>query len=261
MISVADLRVRFNGHEAVAGVSFTVGEGEWLSLVGPNGAGKSSLLKAVAGVIGFSGEVRLDGEAISAMPRRRRARLVALVPQHPETPAGMTVAEYVLLGRTPHLSFLASEGDHDRAVAAAAIARLDLSGLERRQLGSLSGGELQRAVLARSITAESPVLLLDEPTTALDVGHQQEVLELVDWLRLSGKLTVLSALHDLTAAAQFAHRLLLMDRGRIVAAGPPIEVLTEDNIRRHFGANVEVWQSPAGPVVVPRRQVSTSPAH
>src|SRR3989304_1289097 len=94
---------------------------------------------------------------------------------------------------------------------------------------------------------------------ARDVGHQQEVLELVDWLRLSGKLTVLSALHDLTAAAQFAHRLLLMDGGRIVAAGPPIEVLTEDNIRRHFGANVEVWQSPAGPVVVPRRQVSTSP--
>jgi len=113
--------------------------------------------------------------------------------------------------------------------------------------------------LVSNLTARENVLVATE--ISRDPMDVEEVLELVDWLRLSGKLTVLSALHDLTAAAQFAHRLLLMDRGRIVAAGPPIEVLTEDNIRRHFGANVEVWQSPAGPVVVPRRQVSTSPAH
>src|SRR5207247_6216369 len=138
------------------------------------------------------------------------------VPQKPEIPSELTVAEYVLLGRTPHIGYLAGEGRADRLAAERAIERLALLPFVGRLLGSLSGGELQRVVLARALAQEAPVLALDEPTTALDLGRQQQVLELVDSLRCDGP-TVVSTMHDLTLAGQYAERLLLLDRGVVVA--------------------------------------------
>jgi iron complex transport system ATP-binding protein len=171
----------------------------------------------------------------------------------------MTVADYVLLGRTPYIAYLGTEGRHDLEVSARVIDRLQLSAFKERPLGSLSGGEVQRVLLARALAQEAPVLLLDEPTAALDVGHQQHVLELVDELRHEHYLTVLSAMHDLTLAGQFADELLLLDAGRAVAAGPAREVLTEATIRRHYGASVRILEEPDGGVAVLLTRAGQSP--
>jgi len=169
-------------------------------------------------------------------------------------PPEMTVQEYVLLGRTPYIGYLATERKSDHDAAHAAIVRLELDALAHRKLSSLSGGEAQRAVLARALAQEAPLLLLDEPTTALDVGRQQQVLEIVDELRATEGLTVLSAMHDLTSAGQYADRLALLDRGRLVAEGSAEEVLTRAIISRHYRADVRiVGESESGLVVVPVR--------
>jgi iron complex transport system ATP-binding protein len=180
------------------------------------------------------------------------ARLVAFVPQKPETPPALTVAEYVLLGRTPHIRYLGGEGRRDRDAATRALRRLELEAFAERPLGSLSGGELQRTVLARALAQEAPVLLLDEPTTALDLGRQQLVLELVDALRGDG-LTVVTTMHDLTLAGQYAQRLVLLDEGSVVAEGTAAEVLSAPNVAAHYGANVRIVEDGAGVFVLPVR--------
>jgi ribose transport system ATP-binding protein len=167
MIETRDLWVRFGPVAAVRGLSFRAEAGGWTALIGPNGAGKTSALRALAGLAAYDGEVLLDGRDVRRLGRRAVARLVAFVPQKPETPAALTVAEYVLLGRTPHIPYLGGEGRRDHEAAARALHRLELESFAERPLGSLSGGELQRAVLARALAQEAPVLLLDEPTTAL----------------------------------------------------------------------------------------------
>ena len=156
------------------------------------------MLRAVAGLVAHDGSIALGGVATHDLAPRELARRVAMVPQEPEVPPGMTVAEYVLLGRTPHLSYLAKEGARDRRVAGDVIERLQLGPLASRELGRLSGGERRRAVIGRALAQQAPILLLDEPTTALDVGRQQEVLDLIDDLRTQDGLTVLAAMHDLT---------------------------------------------------------------
>ncbi len=249
-VAFDSVSVSAGGKTIVDGVSFEVERGEWVSILGPNGAGKTTLLRVLAGTIGFRGEASLDGRRLGGLRRREVARLVALVPQTPVVPAAMTVAEYVLLGRTPHLAPLAQEGAEDRAAAAAALRRLDLDELAGRELGSLSGGELQRAVIGRALAQAAPILLLDEPTTALDIGHQQQVLELVDSLRREEGLTVVAAMHDLTLAAQYGDRVVLVDRGRIVAEGSARDVLTSERVEELYGARVRVVDG----VVVPVRQ-------
>ena len=219
-----------------------------MTLIGPNGAGKSTLLRALAGLVDHSGTVELDGDPIRRLGRREIARRVAVVPQAPLLPVGMTVREYVLLGRTPYVSYAGREGAHDHAAVEQALARLDLGELVERELGTLSGGERQRAVLARALAQEAPLLLLDEPTTALDAGRQQEALELIDTLRLDAGLTVVAAMHDLTLAGQYAPRMLLLSNGRVVAQGAPSEVLTEALVAEHYGARVRVVEGAVIPV-------------
>ena len=244
------LTVELGGRNVVDGVSFAVEQGDWVTLIGPNGAGKTTLLRAVAGLVGHRGRITLDGQELSQLGRREVARRVAVVPQVPLMPAGMTVREYVLLGRTPYVSYVGRESRRDVTAAGQALARLDLDELAGRQLGTLSGGERQRAVLARALAQEAPLLLLDEPTSALDAGRQQEALELIDAPRLDAGLTVLAAMHDLTLAGQYASRLLLLSSARIVAQGAPAEVLTEPLIAEHYGARVRVLE---GGAVVPIR--------
>jgi len=253
VIELRGLTVRFDGASAVRDVSFKVETGEWVVLIGPNGAGKTSALRAICRLLPFGGRVLLDGLYTNRLGRREGARIAAFAPHAPETPPELTVGEYVLLGRTPHIGYFASEGRADRFAAERALHRLELGSFAERTLGSLSGGELQRAVIARALAQESPILLLDEPTTALDLGRQQQALELIDSLRSEG-LTVVSTMHDLTLAGQYADRLLLLDRGAVVAEGPAAEVLIEPNVASYYGANVRVVQDEGGIFVLPLRR-------
>jgi iron complex transport system ATP-binding protein len=259
VIELRSITVELGGKPVVDGVSATVADGEWLALIGPNGAGKTTLLRAIARLVPFAGEIALEGRAAQELSRGELARLVAVVPQEPSTPPWMTVAEYVLLGRTPHLGPLAKEGTRDRDAAARSLARLDLLPFVHRRLGTLSGGEKQRVVVARALAQEAPIVLLDEPTAALDIGHQQQALELLDGLRTESGLTLVAAMHDLTLAAQYADRMLLLDAGRVVADGAPTEVLTEAVIATHYGAAIDVVAVGERIAVVPRRTGRVEP--
>ncbi|MGH2699205.1 MAG: ABC transporter ATP-binding protein, partial [Actinomycetota bacterium] len=210
----------------------------------------TTVLRAIAGLLPHSGFVELTGIAASSLDRRRLSQLVAYVPQRPTIPTSMSVTDYVLMGRTPYIPYLGTEGRRDMQVAADVIERLDLGSFAGRPLGSMSGGEVQRAVLGRALAQQAPLLLLDEPTAALDVGHQQQVLELIDELRTEHALTVISAVHDLTLAGQFADRLMLLSGGRAVAEGSAHAVLTESVIREHYGATVRILEGTDGSVVV-----------
>ncbi|RMH75622.1 MAG: ABC transporter ATP-binding protein [Actinomyces sp.] len=251
--------VELGGREVLRRVDLVVGRGEWVDVIGPNGAGKTTLLRAVLGAVAHTGRLTLSRLGARPSPRER-ARTVAYVPQSPVIPPGVAVVDYVLLGRTPHHGPFGADSPRDLAVVAEVLERLDLARLAERELRSLSGGERQRAVLARALAQEADLLLLDEPTTALDLGHQQEVLELVHELRREQGLTVLATLHDLTLAARYGDRLALLADGRIVADGPAVEVLTADHLETHFGARVRVLDDPDGPVVVPVPHTPLRPA-
>jgi iron complex transport system ATP-binding protein len=253
VIELRRLTVRFGDVDAVKDVTLTVESGEWIALIGPNGAGKTSALRAMCRLVGFTGDVVLDGRSVRSMSRRELARVIAFVPQTPVIPLELTVAEYVLLGRTPYVAYLGDESREDRHAAQRALGRLELGSFAERALGSLSGGELQRVVLARALAQDAPILLLDEPTTALDLGRQQQVLEIVDSLRGDG-LTVVCTLHDLTLAGQYADRLMLLDRGVVVAEGSPQEVLSVENLESYYDARVRVVREEGRIFVLPLRR-------
>ena len=256
-VSVRSLEVTLDGTQVLRGVDLVASKGEWVNIIGPNGAGKTTLLRALLGLVSFDGEIDIDG--LSDQRRRSaRARMLAYVPQTPVIPPGMLVADYVLLGRTPHRGVFAAETATDRRVAAEVLDRLDLGGFGDRSVQSLSGGERQRAVMARALAQQADVLLLDEPTTALDLGHQQDVLDLVDALRRERGLTVIATLHDLTLAARYGDRIAILARGRVAETGPPAEVLTVQNIAAYFGATVRIVDDPEGPVIVPTGSASRS---
>ena len=254
MIELRDVSVWLGANRVIGSLSASVESGEWVGLLGPNGAGKTTLIRAIAGLVRYGGSISVEGRSIAASSRRDIAKLIALVPQKPETPAELTVGEYVLLGRTPHIAYLATESREDRLAAERAIARLGLQKFVERPLGSLSGGELQRAVLARALAQEAPVLLLDEPTSALDLGRQQQALELVDELRRDHALTVVSAMHDVSLAGQYADRLLLLDAGEVVADGTAVDVLSEERISALYGASVRIVRENGDVFVIPRRR-------
>jgi iron complex transport system ATP-binding protein len=242
--------VSYDGVRVLDEVTLAVPPGAWVCLIGPNGAGKTTLLRSIAGLVAYSGEVRLAGRPAARFGRRDLSRLIAYVPQRSQVPEAMSISDYLLLGRTPYIHYLGTEGRRDMSIVAGVMNRLELTDLAGRPLGSLSGGELQRAILGRALAQQAPILLLDEPTSALDVGHQQQVLELVDALRREQGLTVVSAMHDLTLAGQFADRLTLLAGGAAVSSGPARKVLTEGAIRRYYGAAVRVLQGPEGGVLV-----------
>ena len=253
-VSLDAVSVSLGGVRVVADVSAEIAPSEWVTLIGPNGAGKSTLLRAIAGLVVHEGRIDLDGDAVASLARRDVAQRLAFVPQEPLLPPEMRVEEYVLLGRTPHVGAFGYESRGDFDAVGEALARLELERFATRPLRTLSGGERQRVVLARALAQDAPLLLLDEPTAALDVGRQQQVMELVAELREHGGLTVISAMHDLTLAAQYADRLFLISDGELVAAGPPAEIVTEELISEHYGAVVRVITELGLPVgVIPVR--------
>jgi iron complex transport system ATP-binding protein len=259
-MEIRDLTVRYGRTTILSDISLSVPTGEWMAVIGPNGAGKTTLLRAIAGLVRFEGKVALDGVEVSDLRPKARARMIAIVPQRPVLPPSMSVLDYVLLGRTPYIRYFDTETKADIEVVRRSLERLGISVFADRSLGSLSGGEQQRVVLARAIAQEAPTLLLDEGTSALDVGSQQQVLELVESLRVREGFTVLSAMHDLTLAGQFGHSLALISAGQLVAVGAPADVLNEDTIAAHYGATVRVMNDADGIVVAPIRRSAGRPA-
>ncbi|MFW2382441.1 MAG: ABC transporter ATP-binding protein [Acidimicrobiales bacterium] len=245
-IVMEHLSVAYGSSVVLDDVTVHVGAHRWTAVLGRNGAGKSTLMSAVVGIG--------KGHEAVAFPDRSgpRARFCAYVPQSPVFPPGMTVAEYVLLGRTAHLGWFASEGATDRSRAHDAMAQLGIDRFGSRYLNELSGGEAQRAVLARALCQDAEILVLDEPTSSLDVGHQLEVMDLVASLAVEQGLTVLSALHDLTAALRYADDAILLDSGRLVASGPASDVLEAETLSTYFGTPMHRMLGPDGyPVIIP----------
>lgn len=252
-LELSGIAVQLGPRAVLAGVNLSVAPGEVVGVLGRNGAGKTTLLRVACGALApDAGRVLLEGRALASTPRRERARSVALVPQDTQVPFPFSVAELVLMGRTPHLGWLGFEGAHDLDVARAAMERMGIGALADRSVLTLSGGERQLAIVARALAQQPRLLLLDEPTAFLDLRHRLEVLTVVRELVAAGA-SALVVSHDLGVAARFCDRLVLLGDGRILASGPPREVLTPDLLRAAFGIEVEFAVATDGvPVVVPR---------
>ena len=256
VLSCRSLGLRLGGSDVLISLSLEAAAGEWIALLGPNGAGKSSALRVIAGSlqsgrrVHVSGDVAIHGRSIRGLSNRAAGRLIAVVPQSPIFPVGVSTFDYVMLGRTPHLGMLASPGRRDRVVVHGLLERLDLTKFALREVRDLSGGERQRAVIARALAQQAPVLVLDEPTSALDVGHQQQVLELVDTLRVDEGLVVVSAMHDLSLAGQYAHKLILLSEGEVVSEGSPRAVLDPTALEGLYHASLHGADLPSGHIAV-----------
>lgn len=237
-IRVDRLTIAYRGRAAVSDAALTVEPGQRIALVGPNGAGKSTLLRAIAGLVEpAAGSIELRGSPISELGRLAVARRLAVVPQLPSLPFATTVEEVVALGRLPHEHPIRGLRPADRAAIAAAIDRVGVGHLLGRDARELSLGERQLVLLAMAVAQEAPVLVLDEPTVHLDLRHQVEVMELLVDLNERDGTTVVAVLHDLGLAAHFFPRVVVIDRGRIVADGPPRDALTPERVREVFGVD------------------------
>ncbi len=253
-ISWNGVSVTLGGVEVVHDLTLEVPTGTWMSLIGPNGAGKTTLVRTLSGAVPHAGAVALHEHDVHGLSVRDRARSVAVVPQHPVIPPGMRVFDYVVLGRAAHQGVRCSPSLLDRRRTVAVLQRLDLESFRDRRVDTLSGGERQRVVLARALVQDTPLLVLDEPTAALDVGHQLDVLELVADLRTERELTVVTTVHDLSVAGQFADVVAVMADGRLVAAGTPAAVLTPETIGAHWGVDASTEVADDGTVTVTVRR-------
>ncbi len=244
MIRAEGVSLSLGGTRILEDVSFEVGAGEFVALVGPNGAGKTSALRTVNGVLTpDSGRVVVDGESVANLSARETARRVATVPQDTSLAFDFPVREVVAMGRSAHRGRFERTTDEDRAAVERALERAEVADLADRSVGTVSGGERQRVLLARALAQETPVLLLDEPTASLDINHQVRTLSLVRSLAGEGR-TALAAIHDLDLAARFCDALVVLAGGRVLAAGPPGEVLTEEIVERAFGARAAIRDNP-----------------
>jgi iron complex transport system ATP-binding protein len=247
-IRVEQLGAVIDGRRIIDDVSVDFPARQWSAIIGRNGAGKTTLLRALCGLQPHTGTVTLDGIPVRRMNGKVRATTIAYAPQRPPLPVDISVREYIALGRH-RAARLFAPLPVDAPEVSRALLDVDLAHLADRPLGTLSGGEQQRAALAQCIAQDAAVLFLDEPTASLDLGHQQEVLDHIDALRLERGLTVVSVLHDLNLAGQYAQHLVLMDEGRVVAAGAPGDVLTDDALATHFHVRAKVTPTPHGPLV------------
>lgn len=238
-VDLEDVSVQLAGKGILHGVSGRVERGKWMALIGPNGSGKTTLLRAVGGLIPYTGRVHVDGRSVRSWSPRALARRLAFVRQSHPLSFDFTVRDLVLLGRSPHKSFLSTYDPSDLSRVTNALGLVDLNGFENRSYDSLSGGEQQRVFLAQALVQEARILLLDEPTTYLDVHHQFGFMEHVAQLVREG-MTVVGAIHDLELAARYADEVIVLEGGRKVADGPPGDVLTADTIEQVFRMRARV---------------------
>lgn len=245
ILELEGIGFQYGDKPLLQGITLAVDKGEMLGILGPNGAGKSTLLNLMDGTLApCEGVVRLGGASPHTMKRREVARLLAVVPQEATWPFCLTVEEAVLMGRAPWLRRLSLESARDRAVVRAAMERVRILPLAGRLLEDLSAGERQRVLIARALAQEPQVLLLDEPTSSLDVAHQVRTFELMEELRRERDLAVVAVTHDINIAALYCDRIGLLREGRLCFLGPPGEVLTEANLRQVYGIDVAVDSDP-----------------
>jgi iron complex transport system ATP-binding protein len=239
-------------HHVLRNVVLEVNRGDLVGILGPNGSGKTTLLKLLGGVFPpASGSVTLDGRPLAGWSHREIARRVAFVPQETNAPFDFTVLDIVLMGRFPHLGAFALEGPEDLAIARQAMEATGTTAFEERAFSTLSGGEKQRVVIASALAQSTALLLLDEPTASLDIGHQIEVQTLLRRLNTVGGVTMVLSTHDLNLAAALCRRLILLRDGQVLAAGPTEEVLTPETVRDLYDVDAEVmWHPRAGHLTV-----------
>ena len=248
-VAVKGVGLDYGETPVVGEVSMDIRAGEFFVIIGPNGAGKTSLLKLIAGIIRPNrGGISVFGRDIGGCSRKELARQVAMVPQEVVLDFPFTVAETVLMGRSPHLGLLELEREEDYQLAARAMGFTDITHLAGRRLNHLSGGERQRVIIARAICQQPRVILLDEPTAALDLAHQMKVMDLMERFRREQGTTVIMVSHDLNLAAMYGDRLLLLKDGGVVCQGGPAEVLTHERLEAVYGCVVLVDENLPGKV-------------
>jgi iron complex transport system ATP-binding protein len=254
MLKINNLSVFYGDRQILYDIQLEVKSGEILMLLGPNGAGKSTLIRSISGVIPIrNGNIFADQKDVTSLSTMERARHISVVPQAVSVPPAFTVWETVLLGRTPYLNFLGQTSAKDEAIARQALEQVDVFHLVEKRMNEISGGEQQRVLLARTLAQDTPILLMDEPTTHLDISHQVDLLKLITKQAREKNLTVLIALHDLNLASMFADRIAIVQNGLLCVAGTPQETLTSEIINSVYSVPVHVVSHPetGAPFIIP----------
>lgn len=246
MFTVDSISVRYEQKSVIRHFSFSIKQGEVVSVIGPNGSGKSTLLKAISRLIPYdSGTVMLEGTNLKAMSHKQVARKMCMLSQKNQAPSDMTVTDLVSYGRYPHKKWFEKLNGEDREIVAWSLEKTHLTAYKDRTVASLSGGESQRAWIAMALAQRPKILLLDEPTTYLDIAHQHEVLELVRELNREMGMTIVMVLHDLNQASRYSDHIIVVQAGKKVLSGTPNQVMTTDMIRDVYRMDAEIQYAPS----------------
>jgi iron complex transport system ATP-binding protein len=253
MLEIKGLAADLNAKPVLRNIAFTAKTGKILGIIGPNGAGKTTLLRAISGVIPITGgELKLDSKNLADKSIIERAKLIASVPQSTSLPMAFSVWDMVMLGRTPYLNWLGQTSSQDEIITHAAMQQTQCLELAERKVGELSAGEQQRVLLARALAQSTPVLLMDEPTTHLDLRYQVELLDLVQKMTTQKNLTTIIVLHDLNLASRYADEMMLLDQGQIAVFGKPKKVLRDAVLSRVYQIPIHVDTKNRIPRVFPK---------
>lgn len=257
-ISIKDLTFSYKSNKILDDLNISVDGSEIVSLVGPNGSGKTTLIKCIDRILKPRGSILLEGREVQEMKQQEIARQIGYVPQSSATPLATTVFDTVLMGRRPHIGWRVSDFDLDKV--SDTLERLNLQDLAMRDFGQLSGGQKQKVLIARALVQEPTVLLLDEPTSNLDMKHQLDVLETISSMVKEKGISAVMAIHDLNLAARFSDKLVMLKKGVVYAAGTPIDLLSEKNISDVYGVEAIVMRSLDKPCIVPLRSINGATA-
>ena len=254
MISIENICFSYKNHKIIDGINMELESNDIIGVVGPNGSGKTTLIRLISGVYSpDSGRILIDGHDIRSLKSKKLAQMVSVVPQNPNLPSGITVFDLISMGRNPHLKLFEWSSSSDSTIINSAMKMTNIHNLAHRVLDTLSDGERQRAVISMALAQESPVILLDEPASNLDIANQKVILNTISNSVHTKNLAALLTMHDLSLAAQYCNRIIMISDGKIVAEGSPEKVITEQNIFLTYKTKVNVISHPVTrkPVVIP----------